>query len=174
MIARAAERNPSNFCPTGPVGTVEVIIPMLIPLVHYLDNHYGNTKFLLAQFHPSSAPISDLTKKQKHDVQTAIGRSKTLEDACQGLGITIKEGEGEAIFNKIKARIEALEKKDATVWEERTKAEEEGRVVDEQMTAESEVVSEPLQERPDPAGEVEGWEVGVGQAQAERSATSSI
>lgn len=101
----------------------------------------------------------------------AITRSKTLQDVCDGLKITIKEGEGEAIFNKIKARIEALEKKDATVWEERTKAEEEGKVVDEVLPAEGS--SEVQQERSDAAAESEGWQVGVGQAQAEQSATSA-
>lgn len=166
MVARAAERNPSIFLPTGPVGTVEEIIPTFIPLVDYLDNVFGNTKFLLAQFKPSSEPISSLSKTRKHEIQMAIGRSKTLEDVCKGLEFTIKEGEGEAIFRKIKERIEAREKKDATVWEERSKAEEEGRVVDEH-------VQPGEQGSATPVDKVEGWEVGVGQAEAEQTASAT-
>lgn len=159
MIARSAERNPSMFCPTGPKDTVTEIIPRFLNLCHYIDNEWKNTRFLLNQFRPSTGPISKLTKQQRREASEAIGRSKTIEEVTEKLGIKLDSGKAvlDDIEAVIKARLEQEQKKETDVFEERHEAVEAGKAVDEPVTAEPEAQSD-------------GFEVGVGQAQAEAAA----
>lgn len=88
MIARAAESNPSIFLPTGPISTCEKLIPeVFLPVCAYLEHHYSNTKFLLYQFKPSSAPISHLTKAEKQRYSEGVAKAKTTEDALAFWGL---------------------------------------------------------------------------------------
>ncbi|KAJ9127710.1 hypothetical protein QFC24_001120 [Naganishia onofrii] len=90
MIARAAESNPSIFNPTGPISTMETLIPTtFLPVCVYIANHYSNTKFLLYQFKPSPAPISNLPKTERKKYSDGIAAAKTIEQAVQFFGLTM-------------------------------------------------------------------------------------
>lgn len=125
MLARAAERNPSVFRPSGPAGTLEEIIPQLLNIAEYTDNPWGNTKFLLTQFKPSAAPVSQKSKNEKRQAQDVISSSKSLADVAGGLGVEL--GKGAAIMAEIGAEI----RQRGDVWQERETAVLEGKVVDE-------------------------------------------
>ncbi|KAJ9096642.1 hypothetical protein QFC20_006358 [Naganishia adeliensis] len=82
MIARAAESNPSIFHPSGPISTMESLIPThFLPLCAYINNHYSNTKFLLYQFKPSPSPISTLSKAERKRFSDGIAAAKTIDQA---------------------------------------------------------------------------------------------
>lgn len=90
MIARAAESNPSIFHPSGPISTMESLIPQhFLPLCAYINNHYSNTKFLLYQFKPSPAPISSLGKAERKRFSDGIAKAKTIEQAVEFFGSTM-------------------------------------------------------------------------------------
>lgn len=90
MIARAAESNPSIFHPSGPISTMESLIPAhFLPLCAYINNHYSNTKFLLYQFKPSPAPISSLGKAERKRFSDGIAAAKTIDQAVQFFGSTM-------------------------------------------------------------------------------------
>ncbi|KAJ9102650.1 hypothetical protein QFC19_004759 [Naganishia cerealis] len=90
MIARAAESNPSIFNPTGPISTMETLIPStFLPVCVFIANHYSNTKFLLYQFKPSPAPISSLTKAERKKFSDGIAAAKTIDQAVQFFGLTM-------------------------------------------------------------------------------------
>jgi hypothetical protein len=90
MIARAAESNPSIFHPSGPISTMERLIPdHFLPLCAYINNHYSNTKFLLYQFKPSPAPISSLSKAERKQFSDGIAKAKTIEQAVEFFGSTM-------------------------------------------------------------------------------------
>lgn len=90
MIARAAESNPSIFHPSGPISTMESLIPThFLPLCAYINNHYSNTKFLLYQFKPSPAPISSLGKAERKRFSDGIAAAKTIDQAVQFFGSTM-------------------------------------------------------------------------------------
>ncbi|GHJ86633.1 hypothetical protein NliqN6_3035 [Naganishia liquefaciens] len=92
MIARAAESNPSIFSPTGPISTMEKLIPTsFLPLCAYLNNHYSNTKFLLYQYKPSPVPISNLSKAERKNFSDGIARAKTTEQAVDFFGMTMPD-----------------------------------------------------------------------------------
>lgn len=102
MIARAAESNPSIFSPTGPISTMEKLIPTsFLPVCAYLNNHYSNTKFLLYQYKPSPAPISNLSKAERKNFSDGIARAKTIDQAVEFFGMTMpKAREAGAQFVK--------------------------------------------------------------------------
>ena len=151
MLARAAERNPSVFLPAGPRCNLSENIPKLLGIAEYVDNPWRNTKFLLTQFKPSPSPISDATKAQKKAALEAINSSKSLVEVAEKLGVPL--GNGKTVMDEIAARIRARGvQEDTDVFEERREAEEAGRVVDEPETVECKA-------------DVDGWEVGVGQAE---------
>ena len=151
MLARAAERNPSVFLPAGPRCNLSENIPKLLGIAEYLDNPWRNTKFLLTQFKPSPAPISDATKSQKKAALEAINRSKSIVEVAEQLGVPL--GNGKTVMDEIAARIRARDVgEDTDVFEERREAIEAGLVVDEPEIVESKA-------------DVDGWEVGVGQAE---------
>ncbi|KAJ9119764.1 hypothetical protein QFC22_003474 [Naganishia vaughanmartiniae] len=90
MIARAAESNPSIFNPTGPISTMERLIPTtFLPVCVFIANHYSNTKFLLYQFKPSTPPISNLTKAERKTFSDGIAAAKTIEQAVDFFKLTM-------------------------------------------------------------------------------------
>lgn len=105
MLARAAEKNPSIFLPEGPRDTVKEIIPRLLNIAQVTNNSWGNTKFLLAQFKPSPAPISNLTKAEKKVVSHIIGSAKSLAEVAEKLHVEL--GAGQDVLEEIAARIRA-------------------------------------------------------------------
>ncbi|WVF68294.1 hypothetical protein IAT40_003059 [Kwoniella sp. CBS 6097] len=160
MIARAAERSPSIFQPTGPSCNLTEVVPKLLALAKYTNNPWGNTKFLLNQFKPSPPPISDMSKAERKHALEVISKSKSVEQAAEGLKIPIPADNGKAIFEmiakKIRQRSEGQGEDEPTIWEERHEAETKGEVVD-----------EPESSSLDEEALMNGFEVGVGAAQAE-------
>ena len=152
MIARAAERNPSIFLPAGPRCNLTEVVPKLLGIAEYVENPWGNTKFLLTQFKPSPSPISDMTKSQKKEAQETVSRSKGITGVAEKLGVEL--GHGRAIMDEIAARIRARYVGDnSDAFEERREAKEAGLARDEPTVMETKA-------------DVDGWEVGVGQAEA--------
>ena len=153
MLARAAERNPSIFLPTGPRCNLTEIVPKLLGIAEYTDNPWGNTKFLLTQFKPSPTPISEMTKIQKKEAQEAMSRSRSIEEVAVKLGVPL--GQGKTVVDEIAARIRARDaEEESDIFEDRRDAEAAGRTVDEPIVVELKA-------------DVDGWEIGLGQAQAE-------
>ncbi|TYJ52955.1 hypothetical protein B9479_006424 [Cryptococcus floricola] len=151
MLARAAERNPSVFLPTGPRCNLTEVIPRLLAIAEYTKNPWGNTKFLLSQFKPSPPPISDMPKAERKRLSQVVAQCKSIDQAAAGLGLSLAKGT--VIFASIVERIESIQS-GTNVWEDRRLAEEKGEVVDEPQG---------LEER----AEVDGFEVGVGPAEDE-------
>jgi tRNA-dihydrouridine synthase 2 len=149
MIARAAESNPSIFRPEGPVSTCEELVPnVCLPAVVYLNNHFSNTKFLLAQFKPSLPPISKMNKKERHEFSQATANAKTIEDAlaiwkldkeeCRIKGRAFIQSLREELIKRdptaygddvSEAQVSANEQ--ANIWDKRKNAEDKGTNVDE-------------------------------------------
>lgn len=103
MIARAAERNPSVFLPSGPKCTITEVVPKLLNICHYIDNPWGNTKFLLSQFKPSAPPISNMNKQERKEAQDAVMRSKSIEEVAESFKMSLDRGSAtlEEIARKI-------------------------------------------------------------------------
>lgn len=158
MLARAAEKNPSVFLPAGPKCTVTEIVPKLLQITRYTNNPWGNTKFLLNQFKPSPLPISNMSKASKKDHQEIVSKSKSNEEIAERLGVDIGPAACEAVMReietKIKERAQEVRDEGIDVFEERKEKEIKGEVVDEPKTGE------------ETRAEVDGWEVGVGQAES--------
>ena len=135
MIARAAERNPSVFLPTGPKSNVHEVIPKLLNIAQYTNNPWGNTKFLLNQFKPSAPPISTMSKAERKEAQETITRSKSVEDLAKKLDIELNRGL--AILAEIEQELKAREGAEASsdVFQERKEAVQEGVAVDEPVEA---------------------------------------
>lgn len=148
MIARAAERNPSVFAPSGPSCNVSTVIPQLLNIAEYTSNPWGNTKFLLSQFKPSPPPISDMSKARRKEVQEIISRSKSLDEIFARLDI--ERGQGEVFMANLADR---LEQGSGDIWRNRQAAEENGEVRD-----------EPLEDDPEERACNEGFEIGIGAA----------
>lgn len=91
MLARAAERNPSVFASTGLKCNITEVIPRLLRLAKFTDNPWGNTKFLLNQFKPTSP--SNVSKERRREIQEIVNRSKSLEEVAEGLGLATEGGE---------------------------------------------------------------------------------
>lgn len=157
MLARAAEKNPSVFLPAGPRCNVTEVIPQILRISQYIKNPWGNTKFLLTQFKPSPPPISKMTKVEKKDFNELISKSKSVEEVAEKMGLDISAEACRGVMNAIEERIEERVKTEIIkgegedVFEERREKEEAGEVVDEPADVEEKA-------------EVDGWEVGVGQA----------
>lgn len=149
MIARAAESNPSIFRPEGPVSTVEELVPNLfLPAVVYLKNHFSNTKFLLAQFKPSPAPISSMKKQDKQEYTRAIVTAKSIEDVLVVCKLDMEETrrKGEAFVKELRRELikrdptaygddagdeDVAAEDQPTIWDKRKDAEDRGDTVDE-------------------------------------------
>ena len=129
MLARAAERNPSIFLPTGPRSNLSEIVPRLLNIAEYVENPWGNTKFLLTQFKASPSPISDMSKQQRKEAQDAVAHSKALIEVAEKLGIEL--GGGKAVINEIETAIGTRGTQDSNVFEERREAEAHGCIVEE-------------------------------------------
>lgn len=158
MLARAAERNPSVFLPAGPRCNVTEVAPKLLNLAKHVDNPWGNTKFLLNQFKPSPPPTSTMAKAQKKEHQEAVNKSKSIDEMAEKMGLDLANHadvmrEVEERINERRAR-EAKDTQGPDVFEERKELEDKGQVVDEEVGVEQQA-------------EVDGWEVGVGQAEDE-------
>lgn len=157
MLARAAEKNPSVFLPAGPRCNVTEIIPKLLRISQYTNNPWGNTKFLLTQFKPSPPPISRMTKNEKKDFNELISKSKSVEEVAEKMSVDISPEVCKGVMDEIEGVIRERVRKERKVgegedvFEERKEKEEAGEVVDEPAGLEEEA-------------EVDGWEVGVGQA----------
>ncbi|OCF31727.1 tRNA-dihydrouridine synthase 2 [Kwoniella heveanensis BCC8398] len=168
MIARAAERNPSVFQPTGPSCNLTEVVPKLLALAQYTNNPWGNTKFLLNQFKPSPPPISDMSKSERKHALEVISKSKSVEHAAEGLKISLPADNGRAVFDMIAKKIRERQGSDGTdeptIWEERHEAEIHGKVVDEPVHSIEEDDEEAM---------MNGFEVGVGQAQAQKTPTQA-
>ena len=132
MLARAAERNPSIFCPSGPKCNVTEVIPRLLNIAEYFDHSWGNVKFLLSQFKPSAAPVSLLTKQQKKAAQEAVMRSKSIREVAESLDVRL--GRGEEVLREIQSTLEGRNGFDP--FKERRAAEREDRIVDENIELE--------------------------------------
>jgi len=152
MLARAAERNPSVFLPAGPRCNVTEIVPKLLQIAQYTQNPWGNTKFLLNQFKPSPPPISKMPKAEKKEYQEMINKAKSIEEVAEKLSIDL--GGCKDVMNEIEARIKErqADQEEQDVFEERKEKEDAGEVVDEP--------SEGVEEK----AQVDGFDVGVGQA----------
>ncbi|WWC92804.1 uncharacterized protein L201_007763 [Kwoniella dendrophila CBS 6074] len=150
MLARAAERNPSVFLPTGPVCNLTEVVPRLLAIAQYTNNPWGNTKFLLTQFKASSPPISNMSKQERKQASEIVSKGKTVEQIAEGFNISLDNVQ--ATFDDIVQKIKARHQPDRNVWAERHEAEVKGQVVD-----------EPVEDTQD--AKVEGFEVGVGQAE---------
>ncbi|WVR08010.1 hypothetical protein IAU60_005054 [Kwoniella sp. DSM 27419] len=151
MIARAAERNPSVFQPTGPNCNLTEVVPRLLAVADYTKNPWGNTKFLLNQFKPSPPPISNMSKVERRQASEAVAKSKSVEQAADGLNITL--GDNRVVFEQIASKIKGRNQ-DINIFEERHQAEIDGTVQDEPGRLEEDA-------------RVDGFEVGVGQARQE-------
>ena len=160
MLARAAEKNPSVFLPAGPRCNVKEIIPQLLRISQYIQNPWGNTKFLLTQFKPSPPPISKMTKVEKKEFNELISKSKSVPEVAEKVGVDISPNACRGVMDDIEARIQERVKNEVKngeggdVFEERKEKEEAGEVVDEPAETEEKA-------------KVDGWEVGVGQAGSE-------
>ncbi|WVQ66042.1 uncharacterized protein L199_004220 [Kwoniella botswanensis] len=151
MLARAAERNPSVFLPTGPVCNMTEVVPKLLAIAKHTNNPWGNTKFLLTQFKASPPPISNMSKQERKQAAEIVSKSKTVEQVAEGLKIPIDDVK--EVFDVIVKKIAERGRADTNIWEERHEAEVNGQVIDEPATVDGEA-------------EVDGFEVGVGQAQS--------
>jgi tRNA-dihydrouridine synthase 2 len=153
MLARAAEKNPSVFLPAGPRCNVTEIVPKLLNIAEYTQNPWGNTKFLLNQFKPSPPPISKRSKAEKKDYMEIVNKAKSIEEMAGKLDVDLtKSGEiMKDVEKKIKERQAGQEVQD--VFEERKEKEDLGQVIDEP--------EEGVEEK----AQVDGFEVGVGQAE---------
>ncbi|WWC73693.1 uncharacterized protein I206_107665 [Kwoniella pini CBS 10737] len=149
MIARAAERNPSVFLPTGPVCNMTEVIPKLLAIAKHTQNPWGNTKFLLTQFKPSPAPISNMSKQERKNAAEIVSKSKSIEQVAEGFSIPLDGTE--SIFKAVIEKIGERPQTDTNIWEERHKAEENGVIVEHYFPVESEA-------------QVDGFDVGIGQA----------
>lgn len=137
MIARAAEDNPSIFLPTGPVPTVEELIPStFLPVCIATDNHYSSTKFLLYQHSPSPHPISKLTKAEKKKVQDGVSAAKTYEDVVKVFGCTVEDcrKRGRRFLRQLKAN---LRERDPSAYPEDAVAESWEQEEEEDLTTDS-------------------------------------
>ncbi|KAL0951931.1 hypothetical protein HGRIS_008584 [Hohenbuehelia grisea] len=77
MIARGAESNPSCFS-TSPLKDVEqTLAPSYIRLANYLENHWGLTKFCVAQFKAQHLSIKKADAKLFRE---ALSRAKSHQD----------------------------------------------------------------------------------------------
>ncbi len=166
MIARAAESNPSIFLPTGPISTCEKLIPeVFLPVCTYLGHHYSNTKFLLYQFKPSSAPISQLSKAEKQRYSEGVAKAKTTDDALEFWGVGKEDAKkiGKRFMNRLgdsfrrrlageDIPIPALASTVAgehltghhDIWQERSDAETNGTVVDQAPAEGDDIVSQEI------------------------------
>ncbi|KAK6908451.1 hypothetical protein I203_102452 [Kwoniella mangroviensis CBS 8507] len=151
MLARAAERNPSVFLPTGPVCNMTEVVPKLLAIAKHTNNPWGNTKFLLTQFKASPPPISNMSKQERKKAAEIVSKSKTVEQVAEGLKIPIDNVKD--VFDAIVKKIAQRDRADTNIWEERHEAKVNGQVIDEPATVDGEA-------------EVDGFEVGVGQAQS--------
>ncbi|OCF62227.1 tRNA-dihydrouridine synthase 2 [Kwoniella mangroviensis CBS 10435] len=151
MLARAAERNPSVFLPTGPVCNMTEVVPKLLAIAKHTNNPWGNTKFLLTQFKASPPPISNMSKQERKQAAEIVSKSKTVEQVAEGLKIPIDNVKD--VFDAIVKKIAQRDRADTNIWEERHEAKVNGQVIDEPATVDGEA-------------EVDGFEVGVGQAQS--------
>ncbi|WVQ79186.1 hypothetical protein IAT38_001282 [Cryptococcus sp. DSM 104549] len=158
MLARAAERNPSVFTPTGPVCTVSQIYPKLLAVAEYTKNPWGNTKFLLNQFKPSPSPISTLTKAEKKEISELVSKSKSVEELSKALQLDL--GRGKDMFDQISTKIRERETAESNVWVDRHMAEARGEVVDGPVMSVGDAEA---------GAEVDGFEVGVGEAQEQHT-----
>lgn len=110
MIARAAESNPSIFRPEGPVSTAEDLVPnVFLPMCLYLDNHWSNTKFILASLKPSPQPISMMNKADKIKISQAVTASRSYDDALDIFKLTRQEGlaKGKQFIQDLEAQLRA-------------------------------------------------------------------
>ena len=153
MLARAAEKNPSVFLPAGPRCNVTEIVPKLLHIAQYTQNPWGNTKFLLNQFKPSPPPISTMPKAQKKEHQEIINKAKSIDELAEKLEVDL--GRSKEVMSEVETRIRErqADAQEKDVFEERKEKEDAGEVMDEP----AEGVEEEAQ--------VDGFEVGVGQAE---------
>lgn len=175
MLARAAEKNPSVFLPAGPRCNVTEIIPQLLRISQYIKNPWGNTKFLLTQFKPSPPPISKMPKVEKKDFNELISKSKSVEEVAEKMGVDISSESCKGLMDEIEARIQErvrveLKKGEGEdVFEERKEKEEAGEVVDEPIESDEPTATGVEAEA---KAEVDGWQVGVGQAGDDKGQTA--
>nr|XP_018260303.1 tRNA-dihydrouridine synthase 2 [Kwoniella dejecticola CBS 10117]OBR82461.1 tRNA-dihydrouridine synthase 2 [Kwoniella dejecticola CBS 10117] len=153
MIARAAERNPSVFLPSGPMCNMTEVIPKLLAIAKYTQNPWGNTKFLLTQFKASPPPISNMSKQERKNVSEIVSKSKSIEQVAEGLKVSLDDVQ--AVFRTVEGKITDRSGKGRSIWDERHEAEEKGDVVDEPSNV------------AEPDAEVDGFDVGIGQAKVE-------
>lgn len=156
MLARSAERNPSVFLPSGPLNTVTDVIPKLLALSDYLKNPWGNTKFLLMQFKPSPPPLSNMSKAERKRIADILSQSKSTQEAAVGLDLSLASGD--QLFKEIRSKIDVEGNRD--IWQARCEVElTNSGNIEGKETVEEEAI-------------VDGFEVGVGPAQQEKTTMS--
>ena len=130
------------------------IAPKLLSLAKYVNNPWGNTKFLLNQFKPSPPPISKTSKVEKKEYQEKVNKAKSLEEMAEKIGVDLTNAA--EVMAEVETRIRSRQKDAQTkdVFKERKEMEDRGEVVDEAVDIEE-------------AAKVDGWEVGVGQAESD-------
>ncbi|KAF8899236.1 hypothetical protein BD779DRAFT_1432038 [Infundibulicybe gibba] len=100
MIARAAEANPSCFSRTPLQDVEKTLAPAYIRLGKYLDNHWGLTKFCVAQFKAAHVSVK---KADAVKFRQALAQAKDYA----GMESVVGSWTGEDEFLSIKEAIEA-------------------------------------------------------------------
>ncbi|KAG6849017.1 hypothetical protein H0H93_011962 [Arthromyces matolae] len=83
MIARGAEANPSCFSPTPLEDIEQTLVPPYLRLSKYLDNHWGLTKFCVAQF---KAQHVNVRKADAIAMRQALAQSKGYDGMAEVVG----------------------------------------------------------------------------------------
>lgn len=112
-----------------------------------------------------------MTKVEKKDFNELISKSKSVEEVAEKMGVDISPEACRGLMDEIEGRIQErvrveLKKGEGEdVFEERKEKEEAGEVVDEPTESED-LTATGVEEKADAESkaEVDGWEVGVGQA----------
>ncbi len=92
-----------------------------------------------------------MTKDQKKEAQEVVSRSKAIGEIASKLGVEL--GNGKAVMDEIEAKIGSRNMTvEPDIFEERREAERLGEVVEKPTIV-------------DAKADVDGWEVGVGQAE---------
>lgn len=101
MIARGAEANPSCFS-SNPLKDIEkTLIPAYLRVGKYLDNHWGLTKFCVAQF---KAPRIVYKKVDATALKQTLAQAKGYDDMSSFAGSWTGEKEMLEIIKEIEER----------------------------------------------------------------------
>ncbi|KZT22654.1 FMN-linked oxidoreductase [Neolentinus lepideus HHB14362 ss-1] len=139
MIATAAESNPTCFAPVPLTDLEKTLVPPYIRMCKYLDNHWSNTKWCVAQF---KGPHPNIPKPEHKAIHDAIAQAKSYDDA-ERLHLIGPEGkwDGEDVFAEIVRIIEGrkLGTSSASLLEDEAAASKENTATEEGVRTAKEV-----------------------------------